>query len=281
MELKSEQIITKMKDIKLVAIDIDDTLLNGKKEISEKTIESIKKCTELGIKIVLASGRPLSIVTEDFYKKIGLFNEGNLYIAYNGESIYDIYSKKIYYQDALNIEEVREIDQYFVGTDSARYVHLDNNTTVINPNGYSYIEYKYNLKPEVEANFLEMNEINAHKYQVADEADTIKKMLRKLPDDIKNKYSVMITMPCFLEFMKNGIDKYQGILKVCEIYGFKEENIMAIGDSMNDLSMIKNASIGVAMKNSIREIWNICDIITDSNNNDGVSKVLELLIKNR
>ena len=86
-------------------------------------------------------------------------------------------------------------------------------------------------------------------------------------------------MPCFIEFMKKGVDKYQGILKVSNMLGIPKNKIMAIGDSMNDLSMIEGAEVSVAMGNGNSKIKQTAKFITKSNNEAGVGEIIKKLIK--
>ena len=266
-----------INNIKLVAIDIDDTLLNDDKCIPKKNIDEIKRVTAKGVKVILSSGRPLATVTIDLYKQLGLYSEGNYYVAYNGESVYDIYTKECLYSNSLDYNDISYLEKHFNILDKniARYVHLDENVTVINPNKYSYIEYTYNLKDYIIGNFNKFKNIKAHKYQLAGDPEIIKEIFDEIPIDLKEKYSVVISMPCFIEFMKKGVNKYQGILKVCDKIEISQKFVLAIGDSMNDYSMIKNASIGVAMDNANPEIKKIAKIITKSNNQAGVGLLLE------
>ena len=86
-------------------------------------------------------------------------------------------------------------------------------------------------------------------------------------------------MPCFIEFMKKGVDKYQGILKVSKLLKIDENKIMAIGDSMNDFSMISNAKYSVAMENGNNKVKENAKYITKTNNEAGVGYIINKLIK--
>ena len=271
-----------LKNIKLIAIDIDGTLLDDNKNIPEENIEAIKKATLANIKIVLSSGRPLAPATIDMYDKLGLLKTGNYFIAYNGESVYDVISKKAFYTNPLDKNDVIILDSYFssLNINFARYVHLDENVTVINPNKYSLLEKEYNFKDHVEGDFLKIKNLGAHKYQIADYPDIISHLYNNLPKWLKDKYDVVITMPCFLEVTKKGVNKYNTILKLCNFLGIKENEVMTIGDSMNDYLMIKNCQYGVAMGNAVSSVKEVSKIITLNNNDCGVSKAIYLCLNN-
>lgn len=268
-----------LKRIKLIAIDVDDTLLNDEKMISEENIKIIKEISDLGVKVVIASGRPLSSVTNDIYKELGLYNKDNYFIAYNGACIYEVVSEKVVYSNKLNKDDVLFIDNFFesIKNKSARYVHLDENVTVINPNEYSDIEYKYNNKPCIEGQYLDIPNLKCYKYQVADDPEVIKKLYDLIPKEIKQKYNVMITMPCFIEFIKKEVNKYEAIKNLCNVLEIKNDEVMAIGDSMNDYEMVEKSGVGVAMGNAINEIKEVAKIITETNQNNGVFYAINLI----
>ena len=272
--------INDLKRIKLIAIDIDGTLLDDQKEIPNDNINAIKKANLENKKVVLSSGRPLSKKTISFYEQLGLLKENNYFIAYNGESIYEVVSNKTIYSNPLSYNDISKLDNYFSSLliESARYVHLDENVTVINPNEFSLLEEVFNLKPHIVGNFLELQEMKAHKYQIADYPDKISKLYEMLPQWIKNEYDVVITMPCYLEITKKNVCKYNSVIYLAKYLGINENEIMAIGDSMNDLSMIKNCHYGVAMGNAIEEIKDAAKIITCDNNSSGVARIINFCL---
>lgn len=269
-----------MKNVKLIAIDIDDTLLNDQKEITQANIDAIIEAKRKGINVILASGRPYKFITSEIYKKLGLKEEGNYYVAYNGESIYDTFTDKCIYSNSLDKNDINKLEKIFskYGKNVARYVHLDDKVVVINPNIYSYIEYEYNLIGYIEEDFNKINNLKVHKYQIAADPIIIKEIFDSITDELKDEYYITISMPCFVEIMKKGVDKYQGILRVSKLLNISEENIIAIGDSMNDYSMIKKSAYSVAMGNAKDEIKRIAKYVTDTNNNSGVGKVIREIV---
>ena len=109
-------------------------------------------------------------------------------------------------------------------------------------------------------------------------ADKISKLYEMLPQWIKNEYDVVITMPCYLEITKKNVCKYNSVIYLAKYLGINENEIMAIGDSMNDLSMIKNCHYGVAMGNAIEEIKDAAKIITCDNNSSGVARIINFCL---
>ena len=270
-----------LKKIKLIVIDADDTLLNSKKEMSSENKAAIIDAEKQGIRVVIASGRPYAKAIIDIYKELNKYNENNYFIAYNGASIYDIKTGKSLFEDALDKNDILFLEKYFknLNLSSARYVHLDENVTVINPNDYSYLEYKYNYKDYVVDDFKKNKIIKAYKYQIADEPEIIENLFNSLPKEIFEKYSVTITMPCFLEFMKKDVNKFTAIKKLAKKINISDDEIMAIGDSMNDYQMIEKSHIGVAMENAIDKVKKVSNFITKSNENSGVAFAINFLLK--
>ena len=268
-------------DIKLIAIDIDDTLLNDSKEVPLENVEAIKEAKTRGIQVILASGRPYKFITSEIYKKLGLKEKGNYYVAYNGESIYDTFTDECIYSNFLNKKDIDKLEKIFSknGKNVARYVHLDDKVVVINSNKYSYIEYEYNLIGYIEDDFNKISDLKVHKYQIAADPTIIKDIYNNISCELKEEYYITISMPCFIEIMKKGVDKYQGILMVAKLLNVNEKNIMAIGDSMNDYSMIKNSAYSVAMGNAKKEIKEIAQYIADTNNNSGVGKIIREIVE--
>lgn len=269
-----------LKKIKLIVIDADDTLLNSKKEISTENKEAIINAEKRNIKVVIASGRPYAKAIIDIYKELNKYNENNYFIAYNGASIYDIKTGISFFEDALDKNDILFLEEYFEkqNLSSARYVHLDKNVTVINPNDYSYLEYRYNYKDYVVDDFKKMETIKAYKYQIADDPETIEDLFNSLPKEILDKYSVTITMPCFLEFMKKDVNKFTAIKKLSNKINILDNEIMAIGDSMNDYQMIEKSHFGVAVENAIDKVKKVSNFITKSNENSGVAFVINFVL---
>ena len=272
--------------VKIIGFDLDDTLLNSKKEIGDK--ESILKAIEKGVKIVFCSGRPFVKQTKDYYNQLGL-NDNTYYVAYNGVVIYDVSNSKIVSMNNLDSNDVAFIyktikevtDNLNEGTSkegtskegTSLYIHYNNVVYTDRHNKFVDLEHLYNNIDVIEKEFWKDGSV-AHKFMVGADPKDIK-ILYELIKDKLNDYTCLISMPCFIEVFKKDVDKYQGLLKVAKMYGINEDEIMAFGDSMNDYPMIKNAHIGIAMGNSVEEIKKISDYVTLDNDNFGITNALK------
>ena len=268
--------------IKLIGFDLDDTLLDSNKEISD--IKEVKSLIKKGIKIVLCSGRPFSKKTEEYYQELGI-DEG-LFCAYNGTVIYDIKTKEIVYENSLNKDELffimdtvnkaieitkKKID---VG-DLALCIHHNGDIFATNTNQYIELEANLNKNTLHICDFLKEGINDACKFMVDANPDVISILFPHIKEALGDKYNVMVSMPCFIEIIKKESNKYQGLLEVAKRYGIKENEIMAFGDSMNDYELVRDAYIGIAMENSVSEVKKVANFVTDTNDNHGVKKALE------
>ena len=284
---------------KLVAVDLDGTMLNSYGEVTEKTKNAIKKCIEKGIEIVIASGRPIDSV-KTIAKEIGC---KNCFISANGALIYDIKKEEVIYNKYMPKQKVLEIIKICEENSIAYNVYTDK-TILATSLKYNVLYYhKENLKKEenkktnisIVKNMYEyvqnMKEENFLKITVCDEHKSIFNSILKKLREIK-KIEVLDVLHMSRKLIKQGseeipieyyyteislenVNKWDAIEFLLQKFDLKKEEVIAIGDNINDKKMIENAGLGVAMKGCTPIITNIADYITDTNENDGVEKVLE------
>lgn len=266
--------------IKLIGIDCDDTILNSKKEISDFDSLMINKANnEKNIKCVLTTGRPFVRGTIEYYKKMKIYEENQYYIAYNGAAIYDVYKNKLLFSSLLTSDDIRKIHNVVKDFPVSHYIHKTGCICCDKVNEYSYLEKEYNGIEIYDIDFGNISDNEeAFKYMLGGEPHLIKEIFSLIPEEIKEKYNVVISMPCFLEFMNKEVNKWNGLVELAKILKIREDEIMAIGDSMNDYEMIKNSEIGVAMGNSLKRIKSVASYITSDNDNCGVGKAIKELL---
>ncbi len=287
---------------KLVAIDLDGTLLNSYGEVSERTRDAIKKAINNGIEIVLASGRPISSV-EDLSTEIGA---NHYLISGNGAIVYDMREKEIVYDKFLSKEQVLNIVKicdensiYYniytendVLTKSLNYntlfYHSENahkqeekrtNINIIS-NIYEYIEKSDDLKflkitvcdqSQIIFNSIIKKIKNIPNIDVLDVSHMSKKIIKTGTEEIYVEY-------CYTEITNKNVDKWEAIKFIMEKENIQPNETVAIGDNINDEAMIKKAGLGVAMGNSTPVIKKIADEIVSTNNEDGVGEAFEKFI---
>lgn len=282
---------------KLIAIDLDGTLLNSYGEISLKNRESIKYAIDKGVEVVLASGRDPQTM-----KKMSLeLGIKNFLIAGNGASIYDIKKDKNIYENFIEKEKAlkviklcKENSIFFnvytnVGiiTESLNYnVKVFNNENNYKPNNkrtnieivndiYEYIKngdfsiLKIIICDESKIIFNNIIEKikNIKEIEVLDVEHMSKKIIKTGTEEYKIEYF-------YTEVTNKNVNKWEAIKYLIEYLKIEEEQTICIGDNMNDLKMVKNCGMGIAMKNSALEQKNVAKFVTDDNNSDGVGKAI-------
>ncbi len=288
---------------KFVAIDLDGTMLNSYGIVTENTKNVIKKVLNKGIEVIIASGRPI-----DSIKTIAKEIESTKYfIAGNGALIYDIQNDKIIYEKFMSKEKVLEIIK-ICEENSISYNLYTETTIIAKALKYNVLYYhKENLKKEENkrTNITIVDDIHKYvenlenprflKITVCDENkfvfQSIIKKLRKVSNievlDVLHMSRKMIKQGTedipieyyYTEISLKDVDKWNAIAFLMEKMNLKKEEVVAIGDNMNDKIMIENAGLGVAMGGSTPNIINIADYVTTSNNDEGVANVLEKIIK--
>lgn len=288
---------------KLVAIDLDGTLLNSYGEISQKTKDIIKEATMNGVEVVLASGRPISSV-EDLANEL---NANNYLISGNGAIVYDMNKQEIVYDKFLSKQQILNIIKICDENSIYYNIYTENDvlTKSLNYNTLFYHNENAHKQEEKRTNINIMNNVYDYveksenikflKVTVCDQSrivfNSIIKKLRTIPDIdvldvahmskkiIKSGTEEVLVEYCYTEITNKNVNKWEAIKYILKEKNIKAEEVIAIGDNINDKEMIENAGLGVAMGNSTQEILNIADTKVSTNNEDGVYEVFEKYVK--
>ena len=264
---------------KLIALDMDGTLLKEDKTISEKTKEAIKKAKEKGVKVVLASGRPLEGL-ERYLDELELYGEDDYVICYNGSQVQKTKSKKIITTRGLRGEDFKKL--YKLSRELDVNMHaFSKDGKLITPikTKYTELEGRINGIPVVEINVDEVNDNDEIvKVMLVDEPEELEKALKKLPQDIFKKYTVVRSAPFFSEFLNPEANKGSGVKALCDHLNIKPQEVITVGDAGNDTHMIEFAGLGVAMGNAFEELKEKANYITKTNEEDGVAHVINKFI---
>ena len=269
---------------KAVFIDIDGTLLNSQKQISNKTKEIIKSVTEKGILVVLCSGRPRNF-TENISREA---NASKYIITSNGSGIYDYEEDKVLAINSMNKQECIELYKITEAID-AKFIMNVGATRIVNKlTHFDGTEEK--LKVPIEE-FVEKNNIEQCVIEDKDfgKMKYIKPKIEKLQKvAIKNQHKSLIdkSVPkqgstIYYDVASVESDKGHAIKKICEILEIDLEDTVAIGDDYNDLSMFKVVGHSIAMGNANEDIKAEADEVTVSNDEDGVALFLEKLLNDK
>jgi Cof subfamily protein (haloacid dehalogenase superfamily) len=265
---------------KLLALDMDGTLLTTDKKVSKNTEEAIKAAEAKGVKIVLASGRPLDGLNR-YLEELDLLKGEDYVLSFNGGLVQNT-KGKIVSKVSLKGSDLKYI--YEVSTKLNINIHaFSAKEGLIAPKTSQYTEYEATMNG-IDITIKDFNEVDDNediiKVMMIDPQEILDPAIEKLPNEVYEKYSVFKSSPFFLEFTHKEVDKGLGLKKLGEYLGIKREEIVACGDAGNDLSMVKYAGLGVAMGNATSEVKAAADFVTTSNDEDGVAKVIEQFILN-
>ena len=269
--------------IKLITIDIDDTLVNTAKQVTPRVKAALQEATAQGVKVVLTTGRPLPGVQE-YLDELGLNHQDDQYaITYNGGVVQttngeELGGKELAYSDYLRLREVAdELGAYLqVETIDAAYTSAKE---------INYWASRENFLIKMPLIIKPVDEMDPHDHYVkfmfiGDEAD-IDSWRDALPADVKEAYYIVKSTPQHLEFMHKDATKGSGLLTLVAKLGIDRSETMALGDQQNDVTMIEAAGLGVAMGNAVPEVKAVADVETTTQNTDGVGVAVEKWVLGR
>lgn len=266
---------------KLLAIDLDGTLLRNDKTISNATYEAIQRVRQKGVKVVLATGRPIKGIGR-YIEQLDLLEEEDCSVAFNGAAVQFNKTGKLIYDQNMKIEDLKYL--YKLSKELGVNIHALTLNECITPkiSEYSLLEAEINKIPlnVVDFDNLDPN-TNIIKVMMIDKEEILSKAVSQLPEEVYEKYSVLRSEPYFLEFLNKDVNKGQGVKKLAERFDIKKEEIICIGDAGNDIHMIQYAGLGVAMENAMKEVKKVANYITLTNEEDGVAHIIEKFILNK
>ena len=271
-------------DYKLVCIDMDGTLLNDKKIISENNLRTIKLASEKGVRIAVCTGRLFT--SADFFSD--MLGVKSPVIASNGAYIREKDRDEVVYKATLGVEKCKKLLSVFRQYDL--YPHYYTSDTVFTEkliySSRFYEEVNKTLPKDKQVKIVVVKDWDEifHEYEseifkgiAVDEnlekLQCAKEQLRDMED-----FEVVSSRFDNFEVMNRGVSKGNAVKVLADYYGIRSEQVICIGDSENDLSMIQFAGLGVAMENGSDLVKEAAQYITSSNNCDGVAKVIEKFI---
>ena len=259
--------------IKLIATDIDGTVLIPEKQFTKGVKDCIKKLDTMGVKVVLVTGR-MNVAAKLVAQELGLSTP---VISYQGGLVND--NGKILYQRYLTEDESERIIEWAYS--EKIHINLYNDDILYSENdNYEIQRYSsrqhvdYVIKPFSEIKKDRVNKILAIDYKNAERIDLFEKELPKVFPDL---YIVKST-PNFLEFSNPEASKYCAVKFLQKYWGIKKEETLTIGDQNNDIALLEAGGLKVAMGNATKALKDIADFITDDVENDGFVKAVEKFV---
>ena len=260
----------------IIVLDIDGTLVNSQKVITPKTLKTLLNLQKLGKKVALASGRPVQGIL-DHARTLRLNDFGGYILAYNGGAVIDAHSNEVIYSKYFPNEIIPEICEELKNTDVT--INTYENDKIIEGNAlnkYSDIEAKIvGMDVKFVNNFAEYVTFDVNKLLLAGEPAEILRLEKLFSERYKGVIGVFRSEEFFLELVPLGIDKAKSIDVLLNKINLTSKQCIACGDGYNDITMIQYAGLGVAMGNAVDEVKSAADIITVTNDQDGVAKIVE------
>lgn len=272
------------KQIKMVAFDLDGTLLNSEKTISEGTKKALEKAIEQGIVVLPATGRPLVGVPQELKDFPGI----QYAVTANGARVVNIKTGETVCESTLSLETAEKIIDVFDQFDCHQEIFA---------NGFSYANKKCqaNIYDYFKSEHHAVYTLNTRKF-----VDSVRMQARELGMPLEKVQAMFRDEESFRaaknkldqlegtvatdaignnwEVNREGTDKGNALLQLGKTLGIEKDEIMALGDGMNDYEMIKKVGFGVVMENGTKEMKEIADYITATNDEDGVAKAIEKFV---
>ena len=272
--------------IKLIALDLDGTTLNSAKHIGERTRNALETAAEQGVHIVVATGRPFTALPKDVFDIYAI----RYVLTSNGAAITDLKSNKIFYKNCMSPETVEAAMEMLKHTEYILEGFIG---------GRAYIEKEYyDYVKRTGKSFRDVNYILTTRTPVENLCD----FLLKHREDVENinvnfedaackpaLREMLLTLPnaTITTSFKNNLEigglttsKAEALRQMGKLLDISREEMMAAGDSPNDMAMLKEAGIAVVMGNGEEEVKAIADYITSDNDHDGVGEAVEKFVLN-
>jgi Cof subfamily protein (haloacid dehalogenase superfamily) len=265
-------------EYKLMAVDIDGTLLDSGGNLTEDTRKAIKSGVEKGLVFTIATGRPIQGV--EYLNE--MLNLDLPFITYNGAMVVMGKTKEVLYEQKLSAKDAKSIielgEKYGV-----TIIVWKNNQLYINRIDEKSEKYKAisKVEPILIKDVNKLISDGVTKIVWYDEVEKIETFQEEIGQFLNGSINYHTSRPYLLEFVDKNASKAIAMEKLGEHFKIKQSEMIAIGDGFNDLSMIEYAGLGVAMANSKEAIKEKADYITLSNDENGVAHVINKFILKR
>lgn len=265
---------------KLLVLDVDGTLLNDEREISKRTLAALLKVQQMGVRIVLASGRP-TYGLMPLAKTLELGNYGGFVLSYNGCQIIKAQNGEILFERRINPEMLPYLEKKARKNGFAIFTYHDDTLITDSPDN-EYIKNEAllnNLKIIKEDEFSTAIDFAPCKCMlVSDKEEALIELEQHWEKRLAGTLDAFRSEPYFLEVVPCGVNKANTLGALLEHLGVTREEVIAVGDGVCDVTMLQLAGMGVAMGHSQDSVKVCADYVTASNEEDGVALAVEKLI---
>ena len=268
--------------IKLIAIDMDGTLLNSKKELLEETKQYFKNFHNKNTEtlLVLCTGRPETGI-RPYLKDLGYLEENHYIISQNGANIYESQTGKRVmdaFVDSAAIQKWIELGKKHgisvMGAGVDYYYSFDEDPT-------EWMEFDVKLVSGKLKRIPTKESLNTDFYKILlmGDEEQLNEFETFIPQEWRDEFYVVRSQKYLVEVLTKGVNKAFGLEKLAQKLNIQPSEIAAIGDAANDIEMLEYAGLAIAMGNASEEVKSISDIVTDTNENNGVIKAIDKLIQ--
>lgn len=261
---------------KLIAVDMDGTLLDSRGMISDKTVRTVRRAVDAGILFTVCTGRAIQGVE----KYNALLQLKGPFIAYNGAMIVDAESRETLFEQGLLRSDAAKIIELGLRYDTTMCIWAGSQLygNRLNRRIHTYKKLS-GVEPVLAENFDELLDKGITKILWYDDEKRIQEAVSGLSADLFTEVTYCTSQPFFLEFFNSKVSKAKAMEKIGEICGIGREEMIAIGDGLNDLDMIQYAGLGIAMGNADAEVRRHAQFVTATNDEDGVRKAIERFVE--
>ncbi len=270
------------QDIKMIGLDLDGTLLNSDKVLTEHTKKILRKAIDQGVVVLPATGRPLSGLPKEVLEFPGI----RYALTANGARVIDMYEDRVMYENLVPYETAEKLLDIMGKYDTILEVYYDgvgfSGESMLNrvdeffksPAMAHYVKSTRRPVPDVRAMFTAgkrpSDKVQAIFLNDEDKLKAWKEIEETIPD-----IEITGALDNNIEVNAAGVSKGKTLVNLGKLLGIKREEIMACGDGANDTDMIREAGLGVAMANAVESVKEAADVMTDSNDEEGVAKAIE------
>lgn len=269
-----------MADIKLLALDLDGTLFNSQKDVTRENKLALRAVRDMGVKVVITTGRPLKAIS-GLLEELDLISDEDYLITFNGGLVQKT-NGEILNKSELTRSQLKLLYNYLeplalpfdVISDGIVY------SLACRGNGSHYPKANPTLEFVTVDSFADIPEnVIYNKVVSVTKPEFLDQQLLKLPKELHQHFEIFKSRDIIVEMMPKGVHKAAGLNQLVKHLGLSSENVMAMGDEENDLSMLKWAGLGVAMANGVAIAKEIADAVTSRTNDEsGVAEAVKKYI---
>ena len=266
--------------IKLIAIDIDATLINDQRQITPRTKEALEAAKQQGVKVVLCTGRPMTGV-DAYLTELRLNHQDDQYVVSFNGALAQSTNEKVIVNYTLSFNDYvdwqafctkNNVKSQFESRDYIYTTNRDLSPWTIHESDLVSMPVRVRSLDEMAHS---QDQYVLAKGMMLGDKEELDKIQQKFSKEFAGRFTIIRSEDFYLEIVNHRASKGSTLEALAKELGIKQSEVMALGNAQNDNSMIEYAGIGVAMGNSVPETKAVADIITDTNNNDGVGKAVE------